>query len=208
MPFSNYLKNKLLDHSTGKTSYTKPTTYLALLTTLPSDNTGTGLVEMSGGSYARVQIDSSWAAASSGTASTNANIEITCNTGTVVGWAMYDTSTSGNMLAWDGIYTTNTAESNTFATSGEGTDVITLNVTAPVRNVIVKDSSDTTTYTRGTDYTVEYQTGKIIRISAGSISSGATVHVTYDTRTTRSVVAGDIERFNSGNLSLSLEGYK
>src|SRR5208283_3603421 len=36
-----------------------------------------------------------------------------------------------------------------------------------------------TTYTEGTDYTVNYTNGTIVRIGAGAIPSGATVYVTF-----------------------------
>jgi alkylation response protein AidB-like acyl-CoA dehydrogenase len=49
---SNYAENKVLDHVLGTTSYTKPTTYVALYTVAPTDSTaGT---EVTGGSYARL----------------------------------------------------------------------------------------------------------------------------------------------------------
>lgn len=53
---SNYLANKILNQLCGGTAYTWPTTfYLALFTTRPNPD-GTGGVEVSGGSYARLAI--------------------------------------------------------------------------------------------------------------------------------------------------------
>jgi hypothetical protein len=46
-----YLERKLIDHSTGKTSYTMPTVYVGLFTAAPSD--AGGGTEVTGGSYAR-----------------------------------------------------------------------------------------------------------------------------------------------------------
>ena len=60
---SNYLENKLIDHSLGTTTFTKPTSvYLALYTVSPSDSSsGT---EATGGSYVRKVI--TFSASSSG----------------------------------------------------------------------------------------------------------------------------------------------
>jgi len=49
---SNEAENKILEHSTGKTAWSKPTVYLALFTSAPTDST-TG-TEVSGGGYNRV----------------------------------------------------------------------------------------------------------------------------------------------------------
>ena len=63
---SNYLENKLIDHSLGTTTFTKPTSvYLALYTVSPSDSSsGT---EATGGSYVREVI--TFSASSSGSTS-------------------------------------------------------------------------------------------------------------------------------------------
>ena len=100
---SDYLENKLLDHSFGKTAYTMPTVYLALFTTATND--ATGGTEVSGGSYARKSTaGADWSAASAG-AITNANalefIQATASWGTVTHFATYDAPTGGNRL-WHG----------------------------------------------------------------------------------------------------------
>ena len=101
---SDYLENKLLEHTVGKTSFTMPTgAYVALFTTAPTDVAGSG-VEVTGGSYARVQSNASWAAASAGSITTNADITFptaTANWGTITDVAIFDASTAGNML-WRG----------------------------------------------------------------------------------------------------------
>ena len=101
---SDYLENKLIDHSLGTTTFTKPTTiYAALYTVAPSDSSaGT---EVTGGSYARQTI--TFSAASSGSASNNTNVDFnTMPASTVVAVAILDAATSGNMLYW-GTLTTN-----------------------------------------------------------------------------------------------------
>lgn len=99
---SDYLENKVLEHNVGKTTYAKPTAYVALFTAAPSDSSaGT---EVTGNAYARIATaGADWAAASGGSI-TNANA-LTAPTptgswGTVTHAALMDASTGGNMLYW------------------------------------------------------------------------------------------------------------
>jgi hypothetical protein len=94
---TNYAENKILDHLMGTTTYTKPTTYVALYTTAPTDSSaGT---EVTGGSYARVA--GSWDAATGGSTSNSGNLDFTgmpaC---TVVAVGVIDNSTGGNLLVY------------------------------------------------------------------------------------------------------------
>lgn len=97
---ADYLENALLEHSTGKTTYTKPTTtYLALYTATPSD--AGGGTEVSGGSYARTAV--TWGTASGGSISNSADITFPTATGswgTVTQVGLFDASTVGNLLWW------------------------------------------------------------------------------------------------------------
>jgi hypothetical protein len=113
---SDYLENKIIDHIFRNRSYTVPTTiYIGLLTAAPSDSGGG--TEVSGGSYARVQVgpsDTTWnatqggapAAASSGTGGATANASTitfaapSANWGVVSHFGIYDASTAGNLLYW------------------------------------------------------------------------------------------------------------
>lgn len=98
---STYLADKLLDHYLGGTAYTAPTPWLALFTTNPTMPAGTGGVEVSGGSYARVNISTLFSAAAAGSKTNNANVnfaQATASWGTVVGGGIYDASTGGNLL--------------------------------------------------------------------------------------------------------------
>jgi hypothetical protein len=78
--------------------------YMALLTTMPTDNTGTSMVEVSGGGYARQQITGWAATATNGDGiteqkSTNATITFpvaSAGWGTIEGVALYDAATAGN----------------------------------------------------------------------------------------------------------------
>ena len=100
---SNYAENKILDHLTGKTSYTMPTIYVALSTTDPREP-GSGTTDPSGNNHSRVTTSgSTWNSASNG--STTNNTDITFPTasgswGTVQYGALYDAANNGNMIAY------------------------------------------------------------------------------------------------------------
>lgn len=98
---STYLADKLLDHAFGTTAYTEPTVYVGLFTTDPTMPAGTGGTEVSGGSYARVEVTGHMTAASSGANASSADITFataTASWGTVTGLGIFDASTSGNLL--------------------------------------------------------------------------------------------------------------
>jgi len=98
--------NNLLDVVLSHSSSSFPTTwYFALLTTAPSDDTGTGAVEVTGGSYARVAMTADTTNFPAASARSKANaVAVQWPTATadwaagatkVVGVALYDASTSG-----------------------------------------------------------------------------------------------------------------
>lgn len=109
---SKYLSDLLLNYGAGTTPGAAPSSlYAALLTTFPTKNDGTSLVEVSATStgYARQAITSAqWAAITTAvdnfTEQSATNIALqwsnsgASNFGTVVGIALYDASTNGN--AW------------------------------------------------------------------------------------------------------------
>jgi hypothetical protein len=108
---SDYLSNKLLDLAFRNTAYSAPDTYLGLTTATISDsNTGSTVTEVSGGSYARVQVNPNggssptWDAAASGVVDNTHDVsfpEATGSWGTVVALGIFDASTSGNLLFYD-----------------------------------------------------------------------------------------------------------
>ena len=114
--FSDYTAQNLLAYVTGKTAMPAlPTSYLALFTTAPTADAGTGGTEVSGGSYTRVTTSgANWntPTASSGTApgivsaftSNSATLTFptaSANWGTVLAFGLYDAATVGNLLVWD-----------------------------------------------------------------------------------------------------------
>lgn len=108
---SDYLKNQLRMHVFRTGSFTKPTTlYVALFTAPPTD--AGGGTEVTGGSYARVQVgplDAAWSAHA--TAGRTQNVSAvtfptpSANWGTVTHVAFFDAITAGNMLAWQQLTT-------------------------------------------------------------------------------------------------------
>lgn len=206
MPYADYARNKIIDHANGKTSWTMPTVYVGLFTTKPTSPSNAG-TEMTGGSYARTALSTNMGAASSGLASSSGNVDITCNTGTVVAFGFWDASSAGNMILFDDLLQSVANESNVLDTTGEGAEVAAL-AQQDVRNVVVKNSAENTTYTEGTDYYVEYESGRVIRITTGAITSGQDLHISYDYPTSRAVTNGDILRLSSGNLKTALIGFK
>lgn len=112
---SDYLENKLLDALLRAQTFAMPATvYVGLVTTADND-ADSSKVEVSGGSYARVAVASSlanWAGTqsagsttastgTSGTTSNNATVTFpapTANWGSIVGFAVYDAATGGNLL--------------------------------------------------------------------------------------------------------------
>jgi len=110
--FTDYLEDKILKHVFTNTAYTSPTTvYVGLFTVAPSD-TGGG-TEVSGSGYARKS--AAFTVSGTGTLATNSSaIEFDAATGswgTIVAVAIFDASTSGNMLAFADLTTIKTIAS-------------------------------------------------------------------------------------------------
>lgn len=110
MSASDYLEEKLLEHSLGVHSYTMPTNvYMALYTATPSD-TGGG-TQVSGSGYARQAI--TFGEYSAGSIANTNEITFTASGGsfgTVVAFGIFDASTSGNLLYWSTITSTAVAD--------------------------------------------------------------------------------------------------
>jgi hypothetical protein len=108
--FSQYLENACLNWFRGTTFPAVPANlYIALFTTAPVNGVDSSAVEVSGGSYARKSFvpntsnfgaPSGAAPASSVLGANQVFVTPTGSWGTVVGWAMYDASSAGNMIAY------------------------------------------------------------------------------------------------------------
>lgn len=103
---SDYLENKVLDHCLGDGSFTMPASvYMALCTTVPTDaSTGSTIVEANYTGYARKAVAASdLSAAASGSKTNSAAITFdacTAGSSTIVGFALVDASSGGNVLYW------------------------------------------------------------------------------------------------------------
>lgn len=114
MAMSNYAKNKLLDHVLGKTSFTKPTTYVGLFNGDPNaGGTEVEVTAVDGYNRQALTID----AAASGATQNTGTITWGPNTGagswTVTHFGVYDAQTpgTGNLL-WSGTCTNRTVATN------------------------------------------------------------------------------------------------
>lgn len=102
--FTDYLENALLDHAFGEgvRDYTSPTNLYVALTTSTISDDGTGITEPATGGYTRQPV--TFGAAASGTTSSSLQVDFTASGagfGLITGMAIYDASTSGNMLCYD-----------------------------------------------------------------------------------------------------------
>ena len=127
MSFSNFLETEILDHVFAGAAYTAPTTkYLALFTALADGEAGS-VTEVTGGGYARQSVAFT---TSGNTTSNNAAVEYptaTANYGTVTHVAVFDASTSGNMMAYAALSSNKTIETGDVFRVPSGDLDITLN---------------------------------------------------------------------------------
>ena len=105
MSISNYAELKILDHATGRASWTMPTTVYIKLHTGDAGEDGT-----TNAAANTTRKSASWNAAASGSISTSATIEWTnvSNTETYSHWSAWDASTAGNCL-WTGALSSSAA---------------------------------------------------------------------------------------------------
>lgn len=104
--FSNYFVNKILNLAFGSAAFSFPATYYAAAMTASPTDDGGG-TEVSGGGYARVALTSNTTVFPT-TTTQEKNLggsaasfpEATSNWGSVVAIALYDASTSGNLIGY------------------------------------------------------------------------------------------------------------
>lgn len=132
---SDYLETHVIDHCIGRTSFTMPAAiYIALCTTIPTDaSTGTTIVEANYTTYARFAVSpvSTYFGAASSPGGTSANIAaitfaaVTAGSSVIVGIAICDALTLGNMLYWSDVTSKTVDTSNTPPTIAIGALTIT-----------------------------------------------------------------------------------
>jgi len=125
---SNYLSKKLIEETIGGVAYTSAAhVYVALCTTLPDDtSTGSTVVETDYASYARTEVGSNndqttgWNTATGTTTATVTNKNAVtfptatgASTNPIVGIAVVDASSAGNVLYWASVTSTAIASGDT-----------------------------------------------------------------------------------------------
>lgn len=130
--FSDYLENAVLDHifGDGTLTITAPT-YLALCTVVPTDaSTGSTITEAAYTGYARKAVAAADVSAAAAGSKTNSNAitfaACTGSSSTIIGWALCDASTAGNVLCWGTATSTVISTTQTPATIAIGGLVVTL----------------------------------------------------------------------------------
>ena len=105
MSISNYAELKILEHTTGKTAWTMPTTVYVKLHTADAGEAGT-----TSAATEATRKAATWATAASGSIATSATLEWTnvSTTETYSHWSLWDASTAGNCL-WTGALSTSAA---------------------------------------------------------------------------------------------------
>lgn len=104
---TDYLEGEIIKHIWRTGSFTKPTVLAVALFTAAPGEAGGG-TEVSGGAYARAQLnplDANWSAPSGGNGLTDNVAALafptpTANWGTVTHIALFDATTAGNMLVY------------------------------------------------------------------------------------------------------------
>ncbi len=98
---SDIFEDLVLNHIFNIQSYTAPSFYVALSTSVPNDSSLT-IDEPVGNNYSRV-LHSDWAASTFGTVKNSSTISFPIASGswgTIVSWALFDAETDGNMLIY------------------------------------------------------------------------------------------------------------
>lgn len=111
---SNYLEQKLLEHTLRNVAYTSPAAVYCALYTVTPDDTGGG-TEVTGGAYARIAV--TFGAYAAGAVTNSALVDFgtaTANWGTVVASGIFDAVTAGNLLFYGALL------SNKTVASGDG----------------------------------------------------------------------------------------
>jgi hypothetical protein len=130
--FSDYWENAVLDGTFGDPSVPAiANAYLALTTVVPDDTkTGAALTEAGYTGYARAQVPAaSMSPAASGSKTNSVAVTFAACTGgtaTVIGWALCDALSGGNVLAWGTCTSTVISTTQTPATIAVGGLVVTL----------------------------------------------------------------------------------
>lgn len=201
---ATYLKNKLIDHYMGQTAFTQPTPYLGLYTGAPTD--AGGGTEVSGGSYARIDVSGFFGSATGGASANTSDVEFaqaTAAWGTVKAFGVFDNSVGGNLMLWG--YLISTRYDFTAAVD----DTITAPGHALVNGdtVIVEGPNLPTGLSEGTTYYVINAATNTLKLSL--TAGGAAVDITAVGSGTvgklvpKTIESGDKAIFYTGSLNFT-----
>lgn len=112
MSKTNACEDDVLDYTVEGTQPAAFTPWLALFTAAPSD--AGGGTEVSGGSYARVDVSAAFSPASGGSKTNDVEVafpQATANWGTVTHFGNYDASTGGELKRWAALTTSKAVNS-------------------------------------------------------------------------------------------------
>jgi len=128
---SNFLRTQIGTEFLNLGTATLPTTLHVGLYTVSEDATGSAGTEVSGNGYARKSISaSSFSDNGTGTFSLNTDLEFTAASGgawgTIVGMAILDASTSGNVLFFDDLSASKTIADGDVFRFATGSIVVTI----------------------------------------------------------------------------------
>lgn len=112
MPWSTAIDNAILDHVTGKATWTAPAAFYVGLSSTPPTKAGANVTEPSGNGYARIQVTAAqFASAASSATTTNTDKSFPTATGDWLSAAdlthavFYDASSGGNFLGFKALTT-------------------------------------------------------------------------------------------------------
>jgi len=123
--FSEYAASKILYHALGISLWSLPTTYIALLTVVPtSASTGATITEATYTGYVRLATSGVWGSVVPGTPCTISNSSTvtfpacTAGSSTVVAYAILDSITvgAGDVIGWGTLPSTTISTTNSPAT--------------------------------------------------------------------------------------------
>ena len=123
--FSDYLETAVLNHVFRNTALTSPTTvYAAAYTVAPTD--AGGGTEVTGNGYTRVAITfgaPSPAGVMTNSSATTFPTASGGNWGDIIAIGVFDASTAGNLLAWDGVTSTTINDGDTLEVAAGDFDI-------------------------------------------------------------------------------------
>ncbi|MBM7624788.1 phage tail fiber protein [Sporohalobacter salinus] len=209
MNMTDFLEQKLLEHSFLNLPWSSPSTvYVALCTADPTE-TGDQTNEISATNYSRQSIDFSDVAADSNSEASlienNLDIEFgqaSVDWGEITHAAIMNAETDGNMLMYSQLTAFVTGE---IFTSNYDT-AVSLDQDGIIEgSETVTDTDGTGEYYEGRDYTMNYTNGEITVLSSGAMSDAADYLIDYEYANSKVINSGDLFRIPATELVVAFD---